>query len=92
MGKGVDCEEKSASNVSVNRNSRNNNDLNSDSIWIMLEFTEGDAFSTKTVASMKFAIRNILVYKYLLSERIKDDFRKNTFSRIKELFVKINFK
>lgn len=88
MGKGVDCEEKSASNVSVNRNSRNNNDLNSDSIWIMLEFTEGDAFSTKTVASMKFAIRNILVYKYLLSERIKDDFRKNTFSRIKELFVK----
>lgn len=65
------------------------NNINTDSVWLMLEFYSEENSTEKMVCNEnKFAIRNILVYRYLLSERLKDDFRKDTFSRIKELSLK----
>lgn len=66
---------------------------NSDAVWIMLQFKKEKNSDTQNSDMQKadrhkFAVRNVLVYKYLLSMRLKNDFRKNTFSRIKELSIK----
>lgn len=60
--------------------------FNTDAVWLMLEFYPKN--ENRVCNKNKFAIRNILVYRYLLSERLQDDFRNDTFSRIKELSIK----
>lgn len=65
------------------------NGENIDTVWLMLEFDENDnGLSELLCDRYKFATRNILVHRYLLWKRLRDDFRKDAFQRIKELSMK----
>lgn len=60
-----------------------------DSVWLFIEFPDMPVKEKEEVnLQYKFAIRNILIHRYELLKRLKNDFKKDAFNRIKELSIK----
>lgn len=61
---------------------------NMDIVWLMLGFERAKS-GKAPLANTRYraAIRNVLIHRHLLWKRLQDDFRKNTFSTIKELSI-----
>lgn len=77
------------SNNADDTKAKGRDDENMDTVWLMLRFEKAKD-SKIPLANNRYraAIRNVLIHRHLLWKRLQDDFRKNTFSRIKELSMK----
>ncbi|MCH5250352.1 MAG: hypothetical protein J1E98_10480 [Lachnospiraceae bacterium] len=76
------------SNNTDDTKAQGTDDENMDTVWLMLRF-EKVKNSKMPLANSRYraAIRNVLIHRHLLWKRLQDDFRKNTFSTIKELSI-----